>query len=213
MQIHKFTFNPFQENTYIVYNDEKNALIIDPGCFTEKEEEHLCEFITSNNLTVKLIVNTHLHIDHAYGNAFVEKTFHIKASANHEDEFWLNGMEGQARMFGVTLRHTTPSLGNYIQEGDKLLLDTDIFNVLQVPGHSPGSIALYNAKNSCIFVGDTLFEGSIGRTDLQGGNYQILIDGIQNKLLTLPENTVVYRGHGPSTTIGQEKKHNPFIQA
>lgn len=211
MQIQQFTFNPFQENTYIVYTDEKEAMIIDPGCYTEDEEDRLKKFIASKDLDVKLLVNTHLHIDHIFGNAFVEKTYNIKASANREDEFWIKGIEGQARMFGLTLRHTTQGVGTFIQEGDKLTLGTETFEVFQVPGHSPGSIVLYNAGNNCVFVGDVLFQGGIGRTDLQGGNYQYLIEGIQNKLLTLPENTIVYSGHGPATTIGQEKAGNPFL--
>jgi len=211
MQIQQFTFNPFQENTYIVYNDEKEAMIIDPGCYTEDEETILKNFIVSNGLKIKLLVNTHLHIDHVLGNAFVEKTYHVKAHANSRDEFWLKGLEGQARMFGLSLRYPSTILENYIQEGDKLHLGSEIFDIFQVPGHSPGSIILYNAKNHLVFVGDVLFHGGIGRSDLQGGNYRSLIEGIQDKLLTLPENTVVYSGHGPSTTIGREKANNPFL--
>jgi len=211
MHIKQFTFNPFQENTYVVFNDEKDALIIDPGCYNDNEENQLKDFIDSNSLNVKLLVNTHLHIDHVFGNAFIEKTYQIKASANQQDEFWLRGLEGQSRMFGLKLRHDTPTLGNYIQEGDKLMLGKDVFDVFQVPGHSPGSIVLYNASSESVFVGDVLFENSIGRTDLQGGSYQSLIEGIQNKLMTLPESTTVYCGHGPSTTIGREKTNNPFI--
>jgi len=211
MQIQQFTFNPFQENTYIVYNDEKEAMIIDPGCYTEDEETKLHHFIVSNGLNIKLLVNTHLHIDHVLGNAFVEKTYHVKAHANSRDEFWLKGLEGQARMFGLSLRYPSTILENYIQEGDKLHLGSEIFDIFQVPGHSPGSIILYNAKNHLVFVGDVLFHGGIGRSDLQGGNYRSLIEGIQDKLLTLPENTVVYSGHGPSTTIGREKANNPFL--
>jgi len=211
MQIKQFTFNPFQENTYVVYNEKKEALIIDPGCYSENEEKILDEFIVSNDLKVKLLVNTHLHIDHIFGNAFVEKKYQVQATANSEDEFWLKGMEGQARMFGLKIRHDAPTLGKFIQEGDTVDLGTDVFDIFQVPGHSPGSVVLYNKANNCVFVGDVLFENSIGRTDLQGGNYPLLIEGIQNKLMTLPDNTVVYSGHGPSTTIGREKVGNPFI--
>lgn len=211
MQIRQFTFNPFQENTYIVYNDEKEAMIIDPGCYTEDEEKILDKFIVSNGLIVKLLVNTHLHIDHVFGNAFVEEKYHVKASANRDDEFWIAGMEDQAKMFGIPLLRNPPTIGQYIKEGDQLSLGSETFLVFQVPGHSPGSIVLYNERNSCIFVGDVLFENSIGRTDFMGSSYQSLIEGIQEKLLTLPENTVVYCGHGPSTTIGREKKGNPFL--
>jgi Zn-dependent hydrolases, including glyoxylases len=211
MNIQQFTFNPFQENTYVVYNDEKDALIIDPGCYAEEEEKALHLFITSNGLNVKMVVNTHLHIDHTFGNAFVEKTFHVKASANAADEFLIKDMDSQARIFGLTLRNAVTPLGGYLKEGDKITLGTDSFEIFQIPGHSPGSIVLYSAHNDSIFVGDVLFQGSIGRTDLQGGNYQSLIEGIQNKLLTLPEKTIVYCGHGPTTTIGHEKKNNPFL--
>jgi len=211
MQIKQFTFNPFQENTFVVSNENKEALIIDPGCYSVEEENLLNNYIVSNNLQVKFVVNTHLHIDHIFGNAFVEKTYQVKALANRGDEFWIKGMESQARMFGLKLLHETPSIDTFIQEGDQITLGSDIFEVFQVPGHSPGSIVLYHAKDACVFVGDVLFEGSIGRTDLQGGSYQSLIENIQSKLLTLPENTLVYCGHGPTTTIGQEKKGNPYL--
>jgi len=211
MQIKQFTFNPFQENTFVVSNENKEALIIDPGCYSVEEENLLNNYIVSNNLQVKFVVNTHLHIDHIFGNAFVEKTYQVKALANRGDEFWIEGMESQARMFGLKLLHETPSIDTFIQEGDQITLGSDIFEVFQVPGHSPGSIVLYHAKDACVFVGDVLFEGSIGRTDLQGGSYQSIIENIQSKLLTLPENTLVYCGHGPTTTIGQEKKGNPYL--
>jgi len=215
MKIKYFTFNPFQENTYIVYNEEREAMIIDPGCYFEREESILNNFITDNSLKIKLLVNTHLHIDHCFGNAFVERTYHVKAFANQEDEFLLKDMAGQAKMFGIPLRHAANSfanaLENYIHENDKLTLGSEIFEAFGIPGHSPGSVVLYNAKNGCIFVGDVLFQGSIGRTDLQRGNHQSLIDGIREKLLILPDETVVYCGHGPTTTIGQEKANNPFI--
>lgn len=211
MEIQKFTFNPFQENTYLIYNEEKEAFIIDPGCYNSEEEEELKAFIQSKYLKVKLVVNTHLHIDHIFGNAFIEMTYHIKSMANKDDEFLLKNIDDQARMFGVTLRYPVPSLGKYIQEGDQLKFGNEIFEVYHIPGHSPGSIVLYNAKNHCAFVGDVLFRYSIGRTDLQRGNHQLLIKGIKEKLLSLPEDTVIYSGHGPSTTIGEEKAHNPFF--
>lgn len=213
MEIQQFTFNPFQENTYILYNKENEAFIIDPGCYNSEEEEKLNTFIQSKNLKVKLVVNTHLHLDHIFGNAFIEMTYHVKAMANKADDFLLKNMEGQAQMFGVKLRNTAPSIGKYIQEGDQLTFGDEIFEIYQVPGHSPGSIILYNAKNHCAFVGDVLFRHSIGRTDLQKGDYQLLIKGIKEKLLNLPENTIIYSGHGPSTTIRDEKAHNPFFQA
>lgn len=211
MHIHHFTFNPFQQNTYVAYNDQKEAMIIDPGCYSEEEEKDLKDFIKTNSLMVKLVVNTHLHIDHIFGNAFVENTFNVKASANKEDEFLLKNTESQASMFGLTLRHATKPLGSYLEDGQTISLGQDTFEILHIPGHSPGGIALYNPKENLVFVGDSLFQNSIGRTDLLKGNYQTLIESIQNKLLTLPENTTVYCGHGPTTTIGLEKANNPFL--
>jgi Zn-dependent hydrolases, including glyoxylases len=211
MKIQQFTFNPFQENTYLIYNEANEAFIIDPGCYNTLEEEELNEFIQSRKLSVKLVVNTHLHIDHIFGNAFVEMTYHVKSMANREDEFLLRNIEDQAQMFGVTLRHPAPPIGKYIQEGDHIQFGNEKFDIYQIPGHSPGSIILYNANNHCVFVGDVLFRYSIGRTDFQKGDYQSLIKGIKEKLLNLPENTIVYSGHGPSTTIGEEKAHNPFL--
>jgi hydroxyacylglutathione hydrolase len=211
MNIKQFTFNPFQENTFVIYTDEKEAMIVDPGCYSGAEENRLKEFIESNQLIVKQVVNTHLHIDHALGNAFTEETWGIKACANAGDDFWLKGMAGQARMFGLELRRNAPPIGTYLNEGDQIKLGQEVFDIFQVPGHSPGSIVLYNAANHCIFAGDVLFDGSIGRTDLQGGNYGELIEGIQTKLLTLPDETDVYSGHGPATTIGRERVSNPYI--
>jgi len=211
MKIKKFVFNPFQENTFLVYTETGETMIIDPGCSSNHEEEILQKFIIDNNLTVKLLVNTHLHIDHVFGNSFIEKTYGIKALANKADEFWLKGLDAQARMFGVSLRNDHPVLGGFIKEGDHLKLGSEDFIVYEVPGHSPGHIVLYNASQSCIFAGDVLFQGSIGRADLSGGDYSALILGIQKKLLVLPDETVVYCGHGPSTTIGNEKQFNPFL--
>lgn len=211
MKIKQFVFNPFQENTYVVYTESGDAMIIDPGCSSHSEEVMLTDFLKENSLTLKLVVNTHLHVDHVLGNSFIEKTYGIKALANKDDEYWLKSLEAQAMMFGVALRHELPTLGGYLNEGDTLEFGSDKFQIFQIPGHSPGSIVLYNASQSVVFVGDVLFYSSIGRSDLAGGDYTLLIDGINKKLLNLPDETVVYSGHGPSTTIGQERKSNPFI--
>jgi glyoxylase-like metal-dependent hydrolase (beta-lactamase superfamily II) len=210
MEIQQFIFNPFQENTYVIYN-ENECFIIDPGCYSAKEEKELKDFIELKKLKVRFIVNTHLHIDHILGNTFVEMTYHIKSVANMEDEFLIKNIEGQAHRFGITLRHPAPSIGKDVKEGDQLILGNELFEVYHVPGHSPGSIVLYNEKSHCAFTGDVLFKHSIGRTDLEKGNYELLIKGIQEKLLILPDNTIIYCGHGPSTTIGEEKAHNPFL--
>jgi hydroxyacylglutathione hydrolase len=211
MEIKQFTFSPFQENTYVAYTDTLEAMIVDPGCYSTVEENQLQEFIVSKGLKVVHLVNTHLHLDHAFGNRFVEETWHVKSSAHMGDDFWLKGMAGQCRMFGLELHKPAPNIGIELHEGDNIVLGSDSFEVLHVPGHSPGSIVLYDAKNHFLFAGDVLFEGSIGRTDLQGGDYTQLIKGIQEKLLVLPDETVVYSGHGSATTIGREKATNPFL--
>jgi len=211
MNIKQFTFSPFQENTYVAYTDTKEAIIIDPGCNSPEEENLLRAFIENNDLKVVHLVNTHLHLDHAFGNTFVEKTWNVETSAHPGDAFWLKGMAGQCRMFGLELRNPAPGITHELQEGDLISMGEEAFVVLHVPGHSPGSIVLYDAKSHILFAGDVLFENSIGRTDLQGGNYAQLIKGIQEKLLVLPAETVVYSGHGPATTIGREKASNPFL--
>ena len=211
MEIKQFVFSPFQENTYVAFTDTLEAMIIDPGCYSTEEEQQLRLFIEAKGLNVIHLVNTHLHLDHAFGNSFVEKTWNVKTEAHAGDAFWLKDMAGQCRMFGLEMRNPAPDISKELQEGDSIELGSEIFEVLHVPGHSPGSIVLYNAKAHVLFVGDVLFEGSIGRTDLQGGNYTQLIKGIQDKLLVLPDETVVYSGHGSATTIGKEKASNPFL--
>ena len=211
MEIKQFTFSPFQENTYVVYTETLEAMIIDPGCYNEAEEKQLRLFIESKGLKVKFLVNTHLHLDHAFGNSFVEETWGVKTAAHTGDAFWLKGMAGQCRMFGLELKKPAPSISIELNEGNQIALGEGSFEVLHVPGHSPGSIILYNANEHFLFAGDVLFEGSIGRTDLQGGDYAQLIKGIQEKLLVLPDETVVYSGHGAATTIGKEKATNPFL--
>ena len=211
MEIKQFVFSPFQENTYVAFTDTLEAMIIDPGCYSTEEEQQLRLFIEAKGLNVIHLVNTHLHLDHAFGNSFVEKTWNVKTEAHAGDAFWLKGMAGQCRMFGLEMRNPAPDISKELQEGDTIELGTETFEVLHVPGHSPGSIVLYNAKVHVLFAGDVLFEGSIGRTDLQGGNYTQLIKGIQDKLLVLPDETVVYSGHGSATTIGKEKASNPFL--
>jgi len=186
-------------------------MIIDPGCHSKSEEQMLTDFIAQKQLKVVHIVNTHLHIDHVLGNAFTEQTYGIKATANKSDEFWMKGLEAQARMFGLALRHEPTPIGQYIAEGDRITLGDDYFDIFEVPGHSPGSVILYSPTSKIVFVGDVLFYNSIGRTDLTGGDYKTLIDGIQSKLLSLPSEVVVYSGHGPATNIGREKEHNPFV--
>lgn len=212
MNIKTFEFNPIRENTYVVYDNTNECVIIDPGCFYPDEKIDLLNFILDNDLVVKHILNTHLHFDHAFGLNFVEEQFHLQTEANQKDEFLLDEMSTQLEMFGFrATSEPTPKIGNYLHENDIIAFGNQKMTVLEVPGHSPGSVVFYNKSAQCIFVGDVLFRGSIGRTDLAGGSQDQLIDGIQKKILTLNDNVVVYSGHGPTTTIGFEKENNPYL--
>lgn len=213
MTVKTFEFNPISENTYVIYDDTRECAIIDPGCFYPDEKALLLDFILDNDLIVKRVLNTHLHFDHVFGLNFVEEQFGLKTEANKEDEFLLEQMSEQLRLFGFgDYDSKTPQIGNYLSENDVITVGNQRLIALHVPGHSPGSLVLYNQDAGCLFAGDVLFRGSIGRTDLAGGSMQQLIDGIKSKILTLSYDTVVYPGHGPQTTIGEEVKHNPFLR-
>lgn len=212
MKIKLFVFNPFQENTYLLINESNECILIDPGCFEEEEKERLKTYLEENKLVLKRVLNTHLHLDHAFGNSFLSHQYGINAEANKADEFLLKDMSRQAGLFGISEVDEAAPLGNYLNEGDKIKLGNIELEVLHIPGHSPGSLVYYAPKDKCVFAGDVLFRGSIGRTDLAKGNYDELISGIRSKLLTLPDETVVFSGHGPRTTIGEEKWGNPFLK-
>lgn len=211
--IKEFQFNPFSENTYVVSDSETGeCAIIDAGCYYADEQDMLSDYITDNKLKVKYLLATHLHLDHSFGNRYVYKTFGTGLTANPEDAFLLENMNEQASMFGIQLPDTPISISHDIVEGDTFKIGRYTLQAIHVPGHSPGSIVYYCREEGIAFGGDVLFRGSIGRTDLPGGNYNQLITGIRQKLLALPESTVVYSGHGPSTTIGFEKDKNPYLQ-
>jgi Zn-dependent hydrolases, including glyoxylases len=213
MKVKIFEFNPISENTYVVHDDTKECVIIDAGCFFQDEKTQLLNFILDNNLTVKHLTNTHLHFDHVLGNNFIYEQFQLETEANEGDEFLLNQLPTQLEMFGFRNEGIqVPKIGKYLNENDVVTFGNQRLIVLQIPGHSPGSIVFYNQDAGCVFVGDVLFRGSIGRTDLVGGNHQQLIQGIKEKLLTLPGDTIVYSGHGPLTTIREEMKNNFYLQ-
>ena len=211
MTIKTFTFNPVQENTYLVYDETNEAVIIDAGCVTDTEKQALKKFIEDNGLTLKRVLNTHLHFDHQFGNKFLSDTYGIKPEACKEDEYLLDDVVAHVRSFGLDVKEEAQAIGEYIIENQEIKFGISAFIALHVPGHSPGSMAFYSEKDGVLFAGDVLFRGSIGRTDLPKGDYATLIRSITNKLLPLPDSTVVYSGHGPSTTIGFEKKNNPFL--
>lgn len=211
MTIKTFTFSPFQENTYLVFDETHEAVLIDAGCFNENEQNQLKNYIQENNLNLKRLLNTHLHLDHQFGNRFVTETYGIKPEAAKEDEFLIDRMPNQARMFGLPFSGEAQALGAHIIDNQEFSVGNMKFKALYVPGHSPGSMAFYFENEGVLFAGDVLFNGSIGRTDLEQGDYATLIRAIQNRLLPLPDSTVVYSGHGPTTTIGNEKVNNPYL--
>ena len=211
MRIKRFEFNMFPVNCYILSDETKEAVIIDAGCFYEEEKQALKKYIDDNGLNVKHLLNTHLHLDHIFGNPFLLKEYGLKAEANQADEFWLNQADAQARMFGFQLPEPPVPLGKYVCDGDVITFGNTKLEAIHVPGHSPG-IVYYCKEENCLFSGDVLFQGSIGRADLTGGNFDELREHICSRLFVLPGDTTVYPGHGDPTTIGIEKKNNPFFR-
>ena len=211
MTIKTFTFNPFQENTYIIHDETNEAVIIDAGCFNDGEKRVLKHYFEENSLTLKRLINTHLHLDHQFGNKFVHDTFGLMPEAGIEDEFLLDNVVAQARSFGLPITEEAQNLGAYITDNQEIKFGNTELTAFHVPGHSPGHMAFYAKNENVVFVGDVLFQGSIGRTDLPKGDFATLITSITKKLLVLPDSTVVYSGHGPSTTIGYEKLNNPYL--
>jgi glyoxylase-like metal-dependent hydrolase (beta-lactamase superfamily II) len=203
-------FNPFRENTYIVSDETGECIIVDPGCENKKENEQLRSEIISSGLKPVQILNTHCHIDHILGDAFVKGLFSIPLLIHKLEIPLLNSSSQQRMIFGLE-EGLTPEPDAFIDEGDMIRFGNTELEVLHIPGHSPGSIALVCHKEKIAFVGDVLFQGSIGRTDLPGGSFDSLIQNIREKLLTLDPETVVYPGHGPATTISTEISSNPFL--
>jgi len=211
MIIKTFVFNPFQENTYVLHDEAGEAVVIDAGCVLPYECEELQEYIESNKLNLRRVLNTHLHIDHIFGNRFLSDTYGLQPEAHKDDEFLIGRFAKHMELFGLRPRGEAQPIGTYIADKQVITFGNISLTALHVPGHSPGSVAFYCEKFGCAFVGDVLFRGSIGRTDLELGDYGTLIRSIQDKLLVLPDSTVVYSGHGPETTIGYEKNQNPFL--
>lgn len=210
-EVKVMTFSPFQENTYVVY-EQQEALIIDPGCFEQAERQQLQAFIDEHGLVPKRLINTHCHIDHIYGNAFVKNTFNLPLEIPQGEQAVLDTADSLAMAFGAPPPQS-PQADKYIREGDKVTVGQASLTVIFTPGHSPGHMALLNREEGYIISADVLFQGGIGRTDLPGADHQTLLDTIHNKLLSLDDDLVVYPGHGPTTTLGHERYNNPFLQA
>ncbi len=212
LNIETFVFNPFLENTYIAYTHNGECAIVDPGMLFPEEEQRLVDSIDNLKLKPQMLLQTHLHLDHVFGTAFVSRQWGLKPIAHEKDEFMISRTIEMAKEFGVELKENPPTPGKYLKDGDVLKLGAYAFQVIHVPGHSPGGIVFYCKEENVLLAGDVLFNGSIGRSDLPGGNQLELIDGIRKRLLTLPDEVTVYPGHGPVTTIGEEKRNNPFLQ-
>ncbi len=211
LQIKTFTFNAFSENTYVLYDDTRQGVIIDPGCYDHREQQELTRFIADEKLQIVQLLNTHGHIDHVLGNAFVKRTCNVKLYIHPQDEATLRAVQVYAPSYGVAGYEAAEPDG-YLNEGDQVTFGDTTLEVLFVPGHAPGHIAFYHPEQKICIAGDVLFRGSIGRTDLPGGDFDTLIRSIRSKLFPLGDAVTVYPGHGPETTIGQEKKYNPFLQ-
>ncbi len=210
IKVEHFTFNPFEENTYVLSNEKGDAVIIDPGCYFTEEERKLKDFIESNKLKPVKLLNTHCHIDHVFGNQWVYKTYGLELYMHEGEKPVLEFAPSTGNFYGFGFSNYNGAL-HFLAEGDEVFLGDDMLKVLFTPGHSPASICFYCAAQKFVIGGDVLFNESIGRFDLPGGNEQILYKNIREKLYVLPDETVVYPGHGNKTTIGHEKIYNPFV--
>ncbi|MBK8611490.1 MAG: MBL fold metallo-hydrolase [Chitinophagaceae bacterium] len=210
LKIKSFEFSPIQENTYLLYNEFNECLIVDPGCYFPEEKEELAAFITQSNLKPTMLLNTHCHLDHVFGNKFIAETYGLTLHLHEKEKKLLDYAPTSGLMYNMPFDNYKGDY-IYVKEGDIVKLGEDELHVIEAPGHSPGHICFYCAKQNFIISGDVLFNRSIGRTDLPGGNHQMLLKNIREKLFVLPDETVVYSGHGPETNIGDEKKYNPFL--
>jgi len=210
MKIFKFVFSPIEVNTYILVDESDDCAIIDCGCYDKREFGKLEDFIKGNSINPVLLLNTHCHLDHIFGNRFVLEKYGLKTFSCELDEMNRKDAVRHAMLFGLTMENP-PEPAGYISDNQIVSFGTTELVALHVPGHTSGSLAFYSENNDCVFTGDALFAGSIGRTDLQGGDYNTLIESIKCKLFVLPPSTVVYSGHGNETTIGKELKSNPFF--
>jgi glyoxylase-like metal-dependent hydrolase (beta-lactamase superfamily II) len=210
LNIKAFVFSPIQENTYLLSNEFKQCIIIDPGCYFDAEKDQLTQYIEQTGLKPEMLLNTHCHLDHVFGNKHIAEAYRLTLQIHEKEAPLLE----YAPVSGLTYQMPFDNYQGeliYLNEGDIIRLGDDELKVILAPGHSPGSICFYCEKQHFIIGGDVLFQRSIGRTDLPGGDHQTLLNSIEQKLFVLPDETIVYSGHGEPTTIGEEKKYNPFL--
>lgn len=211
LHVREFTFNPFQENTYLIIAPSGECIIVDPGCMEIFEQEELKAAMLEDGLKPVRLINTHCHIDHILGNAFISREYQLGLEIHRGEMPVLKAGPTVAGMYGIPYE-PSPEPSSFLEEGDRILLDGHALRVLLTPGHSPASICLYNETDGWLIGGDVLFYESIGRTDLPGGDHETLLKSIRTQVFTLPQDTVVYPGHGPHTTVGYEMMFNPFLK-
>ena len=211
LTIKLFTFNPVQENTYVIYNEKGECCIIDPGCYFPNERNELKNFISNERLLPKYLLNTHCHLDHVFGNKFVHEQYKLTLHFHKNEQLVFDNAPASGLMFGLPFEQYQGEV-IYIGEQDTILLGDDRFEILFTPGHSPGSISFYCPDQNFVIAGDVLFQMGVGRTDIPGGNFETLENSIRTKLFSLPDRVIVHPGHGPATTVGFEKENNPFLQ-
>lgn len=209
--VEKFIVNPLQENTYLVYDETKECIIIDAGFHYNDEKDEIIAVIGENGFNPSKLVNTHCHFDHLMGAEFIRKTFNIPFFVHPEDAFWIDRAVHQGEFFGFKMDPVSPP-DQFITEEGIIEFGKSELHVIHLPGHSPGHVVFYAPDDKFVIAGDVLFYGSIGRTDLPGGDYHTLISAIKDKIFCLPDDVKVYCGHGPDTAVGFEKRHNPFLR-
>lgn len=205
-----FTFSPIRENTYVLFNEQRKAIIIDPGCYFSAEEEMLKNFIRSEGLEPTILLNTHCHLDHVFGNRWVHETYKLELHIHAVEQAVLERAPISGENWGLPFTNYSGPL-HFLEEGNIVQIGSDQLKVIEAPGHSPASICFYCEQQHFLIAGDVLFRESIGRTDIPGANQEQLLTSIREKLWPLPDATTIYPGHGSSTTIGHEKAHNPFL--
>ena len=210
LQIQAFTFSPIEENTYLLFNESGHCMVIDPGCYFDEEKDRLKAFIQSKNLLPTLLLNTHCHLDHVFGNKYVAETFGLTLHLHQKEQAVLAYAPTSGLMYNMPFDNYQGPV-NLLKEGDVISLGEDQLTCFETPGHSPGSLCFYSRTQGFIIGGDVLFKRGIGRTDLPFGSHETLLNSIREKLFVLPPETIVYPGHGPSTTIGEEIRENPFL--
>jgi len=208
----RLTFNPFQENTYLVYDDSKECVIFDPGCFNDAEKKELTGKIDELGLKPVRLINTHCHIDHVFGNSYIAGRYELPLEIHPGEAPVLEAVEQSAAFFGIPYPDPSPEAGRFIEAGETVTFGNTELKALFTPGHSPASLSFFCEAGRFVIAGDVLFQGSIGRTDLPGGDFNTLIKSIEEQLFPLGDDVTVHPGHGPETNIGYERKHNPFLK-